>query len=312
MPIPYSSTMGIKITTIFRPFMMKHKLPPIYFLHIPKTAGSSLGQLILCSYPQGSQLNCSLSQLLQISRKEINQFKCFAGHWGTGLFSLLDKDISSITMLRDPFERTVSNCLFVKRIWVKKFASNPLALDEIEDIKLKSDISDLLKSSNIREMLNLMPSMKEQQSCYLGCDIDFNEYLGVAQRSVDKSKEIFIEDFIAQQLSSGLIDINEIFNKAKQRLDAMEVVGIMEQFNDSAQLICNFLGIPTPKNLPQENISPEKLGLGNLTYRESGTIPDDVIKQIDDLTVCDREIYEYGKKLFNQQLQRKKKKFFWF
>ncbi|NMF58668.1 sulfotransferase family 2 domain-containing protein [Pseudanabaena yagii] len=295
--------------------MMKHKLPPIYFLHIPKTAGSSLGQLILCSYPQGSQLNCSLSQLLQMSREEISQFKCFAGHWGTGLFSLLDKEISSITMLRDPFERTVSNCLFIKRIVVKKFASNPLALDEVEDLKLKSDISELLKCTNIREMLNLMPSMKEQQSCYLGCDIDLNEYLGVSQCSLDtldKSKEIFIENIIAQQLSSGLLDINEIFNKAKQRLDAMEVVGIMEQFNDSAHLICNSLGISTPKNLPRENVSPENLALGNLTYRKSGTIPDDVIKQIDELTVCDREIYEYGKKLFNKQLQTEKRKFFWF
>ncbi len=304
--------MGIGIAVIFRLFMMKHNLPPIYFLHIPKTAGSSLNQLILCSYPQGSQLHCTLSKLLQMSREEINQFKCFSGHWGTGLFSLLDKNISSVTMLRDPFERTVSNCLFVKRIWLKKLDSNPLALDEVEDLKLKSDISELLKSANIREMLNHLPYLKEKQSCYLGCDIDWSEYLGVSQCSLGKSKEIYIENLIDQQLSSGLIDINQIFNKAKQRLDAMEVVGITEQFNDSAQLICNFLGIPTPKNLPQENTSPEKLGLGNLTYRESGTIPDDVIKQIDDLTICDREIYEYGKKLFNQQLQRKKKKFFWF
>ena len=157
-----------------------------------------------------------------------------------------------------------------------------------------------------------MPSWKEKQSCYLGCDIDLNQYLGVSHCSLGRGKEIFIEHLIDQQLSSGLIDMNEIFNKSKQTLDAMEVVGITEQFNDSADLICNFLGIPNPKNLPRENISPEKLALGNLTYRESGKIPDDVIKQIDEFTVCDREIYEYGKRLFNRQLQRKKKKFFWF
>ena len=106
--------------------------------------------------------------------------------------------------------------------------------------------------------------------------------------------------------------IEKIVDNAKKRLDTMEVVGIVEQFNDSAELICQFLGVPVSKKFHQENVSSQKRSLGGLTYRESGKIPEDVIKRIDELTGCDQEIYEYGKTLFARQLQNKKRKFFWF
>ncbi|MFZ4641411.1 MAG: hypothetical protein ACOYMP_13575, partial [Nodosilinea sp.] len=62
----------------------------------------------------------------------------------------------------------------------------------------------------------------------------------------------------------------------------------------------------------RENVSSEKLSLQALTYRESGEIPADVIKRIDELTAIDREIYEYGKTAFTRQLKSRTRRFFGF
>jgi hypothetical protein len=92
----------------------------------------------------------------------------------------------------------------------------------------------------------------------------------------------------------------------------MKVVGIVEQFDDSIRLICDVLEFKRPKASPRENVSSEKLSLQALTYRESGEIPADVIKRIDELTAIDREIYEYGKTVFARQLKSRTRRFFGF
>ncbi len=306
---------------------MKHQLPSIYFLHIPKTAGSSLASLIRCAYPEKLGIPAhQIAELLKLSAEEINKYKCFTGHFGTGLFSLLDHDIPCFTMLRDPFERVVSDILYGS-----KFPINlPEELsDELKQIYLKGDLREIFNHPFIpeileklkcientptifmSEMIGRLKSTVNTQNLYLGYYIDLNNYLDGSHSPLTQSNQTItnLEVIFVQQLMSGL-DMDKIVSNAKQRLDKMEVVGIAEQFNDSAGLVCDFLGIRHPKTFPQENVSPEKLKLGSLTYRESGKIPDDVIKRIDELTACDREIYEYGKELFNQQL-RTKKKFFW-
>jgi hypothetical protein len=271
---------------------MKHKRPSIYFLHIPKTAGSSLSGIIRSAYPQKLAMPAYLiPQLLKLNREEINKFQCFTGHFGTGLFSLLDRNIPCVTMLRDPFERAVSFFYYTNKF------ENPG------------------KKPDFREILNnpyTSKRIENFQALYLGYDVNLDNSLDSPNPILDWNSQtaISLEVFFVELLCG--VDMNKIVDNAKKRLDRMEVVGIVEQFNDSAELICKFLGVSVPRKFHQENVSPQKLSLGGLTYRESGEIPEDVIKRIDELTACDQEIYEYGKTLFARQLQNKKRKFFWF
>lgn len=79
-----------------------------YFLHIPKTAGTTMGAVLFRRYPQSEILNCPTAHLLQMPPEEINARRAFAGHWGTELLSMLDRPIDCLTVVRDPFERTIS------------------------------------------------------------------------------------------------------------------------------------------------------------------------------------------------------------
>lgn len=283
---------------------MKHKLPSIYFLHISKTAGSSLSGIIHCAYPKELIMPAyQIPELLKLNREKINKFKCFTGHFGTGLFSLLDVDIPCITMLRDPFERAVSSIHFAKKI--VSSSDIPNLSSEIKELLIKGDIREIVNHTLLSKMIDNI------QTLYLGYDINLNNSLDSPNSILDWSRQTAtnVEVFFVEQLQCGL-EMNKIVDRAKQRLDKMEVVGIAEQFDNSTRLIFDFLGIKNPNVFPTENVSSEKLSLGGLTYRESGQIPEDVIRRIDKLTVCDREIYEYGKTLFARQLRKKNRKFF--
>jgi hypothetical protein len=283
---------------------MKNKLPSIYFLHIPKTAGSSLSGIIRGAYPQKLAMPAyEIPELLKLNREEINKFQCFTGHFGTGLFSLLDRNIPCVTMLRDPFERTVSLIHYSRKI--VSSSDIPNLSNEIKQIIIKGDLQEIVYHQSLSKIVENI------QTLYLGYDVNLNNSSDSPNSILDwNSKTAICLEVLFIQLLHEL-DMNKIVDNAKKRLDTMEVVGIVEQFNDSAELICKFLGVSVPKKFHQENVSPEKLSLGGLTYRKSGEIPENVIKRIDELTACDQEIYEYGKTLFARQLRNKKRKFFW-
>lgn len=306
---------------------MKQKLPRIYFLHIPKTAGSSVAEIIRCAYPQEQAMPAFQNQeLLKLKPEDINKYKCYTGHFGTGLLSLLDNDISCVTMLRDPFERAVSLIKFssrvvspsdipdlsseVQKILIAKGIVSQLNLpnfnNEMKQIVVKGDLHEIVNHPYLSKMI------ENTQTLYLGHDINLNNSLHHPNPVLDWSHQtaVSVEYFYMLQLLNGL-DTDKIINNAKKRLDEMAVVGIVEHFNDSIRLICDHLGIKQPKNSPERNISPEKHSLKAPSYRKSGEISTDIINRIDELTSADQEIYEYGKKLFLKQLRNKNRKFFW-
>src|SRR6516162_5407089 len=91
--------------------------PDLYFFHIQKTAGTSVADLIRTCYPAGEIIPAYECQsLVRIPRAQINSYRCFIGHFGTGLFSLVDRELSCVTILRDPFEQVLSHMRHADRI----------------------------------------------------------------------------------------------------------------------------------------------------------------------------------------------------
>ena len=88
---------------------------PFYFLHIPKTAGTSVKAWLQA---QGGFCICpdSLwSQLLRREREALGNYDLFAGHFYTSLAGYLHRDLSSFTFLRHPVERSISHYLHIMR-----------------------------------------------------------------------------------------------------------------------------------------------------------------------------------------------------
>lgn len=96
----------------------------IFFLHIPKCAGTTLTEEIIKKrfkpeeliifYEQGTKV--LIDRLKGMSEKEQKKIRCVAGHFAFGIHKYYTaRPATYITLLRDPIERVISHYYFVLR-----------------------------------------------------------------------------------------------------------------------------------------------------------------------------------------------------
>jgi hypothetical protein len=107
-----------------RPDGKKSNEKAIFFLHIPKCAGTTLTEEIIKKkfkphesiifYEHGTQVLIDL--LKGMSQKEQGKIKCIAGHFAFGIHRYYTAGPAAyITLLRDPIERVISHYYYVLR-----------------------------------------------------------------------------------------------------------------------------------------------------------------------------------------------------
>ena len=93
----------------------------IIFLHLPKTAGTTLNRLIEWEYPLREMYSVdpvlyewSAARLRKLSQRRLRKTRMFKGHMLFGLHEVLPQPASYITVLRDPVERVLSAFYFMR------------------------------------------------------------------------------------------------------------------------------------------------------------------------------------------------------
>ena len=93
----------------------------VIFLHLPKTAGTTLNRLIEWEYPLSAMYSIdpvlfqwSAAHLRKLSPDRMKKTRMFKGHMLFGLHEALPQPATYITVLRDPVDRVLSAFYFMR------------------------------------------------------------------------------------------------------------------------------------------------------------------------------------------------------
>ena len=92
----------------------------LIFLHVPKSAGTTLNRLIEWEYPLFKMYSVdpvlfrwSRARLWRLPKLRLKRFSVFKGHMPFGLHTVLPQPATYITVLREPVERVISAYYFM-------------------------------------------------------------------------------------------------------------------------------------------------------------------------------------------------------
>jgi hypothetical protein len=92
--------------------------PVVLFLHLPRTAGTTLVRVIERQYPPHAVLalyDCSVGEEIgRIPPDRLDRLRAIVGHFPFGAHRFLARSSTYVTVLRDPIDRVISHYCFVR------------------------------------------------------------------------------------------------------------------------------------------------------------------------------------------------------
>ncbi len=236
---------------------------PIVFLHIPKSAGVSLGTMLAegvapeVVYPEHGR-----GGLAQVSAEDWRRHRLFSGHFDYDELTSAPEWPRIVTMMRDPVERALALYWY----W-RTFTAEAVDRDDLTGPRYARSVD--LKTFFTSAPPHIAPNFEE----------------AIVRQLVGQSHCLPFGGFTVSE--------DEALALAMQRLDAMAAVGITERFEASAGLILRTLKLPLvpmrrDNSFAERAASTDQDGLEKLEASEA------VLEHIRARTRLDRALYDHG------------------
>ncbi len=243
----------------------------LYFLHIPKTAGTSVRYWLHDLFPSDGWLPChTLEEVERMDPAIVRQARFLSGHLGLKIFDWINADKPVITWLRNPIKRLISNYTF-----------NRSCFDELVQIAVANGRPEWVEYYEAAQKLSIVELI--QSEFHLG----FNDNLQTR----------YLAGIFPQTDQAIMID-NSILSAAKKRLSQLDFVGICEWMSASIDLLSFRLGTPYRPLTLQFNSSGSEGKTSSLQLTATD------YESIKTAERFDLQLYEFAKTLFIQRFAK--------
>ncbi|MGJ3248883.1 MAG: sulfotransferase family 2 domain-containing protein [Elainellaceae cyanobacterium] len=262
---------------------LKYRLQPhdsLYFLHIPKTAGTTLYHLLDGKFELDDICPARFwSELLALSPESRNNYRFFRGHFGYPIHWMLDQKPVYITVLRNPIERVIS--------YYESVCRHPYDFFHQFVASQNMSLADFIRSPDTRY------TVANLQTRSLVLDVDVRSpHVRALNRHATTPCGL---DGITETTLLEMPD-DELLAIAKQRLDEFAFVGLVEHFQDSILLLSYIFGWYPFDPVERLNTAPQR--------RRQADVPPDILDEARELNRLDMELYDYATHLFKRSFQQ--------
>lgn len=249
---------------------------PLYFLHIPKTAGTTFISVLESQFEADQICPAYLwHDLINIPASQLSRYRLFRGHFYYYLYRILPRFPIYITMLRDPLERTISHYEHIYRdpnhYWHQRVKNQSL-LNFIRDPQVNPMVSNFQTRS---------------------IALDLDPRMIAASLNGAALQALLLEKTLESSLPNNITD-ESLLRIAKSRLDQFAFVGITERFHESMLLLSNLFGWPPVSYIESRNRAPTRLQVDEL----SAETRDAALE----ILALDIELYRYAQRRFQSLL----------
>lgn len=271
-----SAEVDEKISTLQANYPLKHNLKDddiLYYLHIPKTAGSSLISIIDRYFPRKNVLGLhAWKNLLPKMPLDFKKYQFVRGHFGYGFYRVLPKKPICITILRDPKEIILSSYKMIQR--------QPFEAKRYSIPKDKS-ISELITDPKILPLKNV-------QTRYIAIDLDV----------MSLTKDMSMDELYDYQpdehdyFKEPKISDDELLEVAQKHISEFAFVGFVEKMEESLFLLHFTFGWKPIRNKVRKNVAPNQNG---------EILSEQAKKNLEQWSKLDQELYNYAQELFDSR-----------
>ncbi len=256
--------------------LRRSSAPPLYFVHIMKTGGTALTTAMarLCAASGAGE--CITEMFLDqfVQRHAWDGVGFVTGHLPWEAHELLPAATRTMTVLRDPVERTLSH------YW--QLSINPDVVAESPGFSLEEFVESPRWNTLCR---NYQARQLAHRVGLAGAGTAFDPAARFAQLGppFPRTHQYPLQSlFDCEPLA---LDDNELEAAARRSLAEIEFVGVTDHLDDLYRRVAGAVwSVADPPPLGRENTAPDR--------PRRQTAPTDLIRRIEEMTAVDRVLYE--------------------
>ena len=239
---------------------------PIYFLHVPKTAGSSFQKHLYEWFPERRQCHWGDWDTAFLEDEgRLGDYALFRGHFGAALEPHVGRPMLRVTFLRDPVARTVSHYHHVRRSPEHPYHRKARE-QSLHAFVVDPENAHMIEDFQARSLVARRDSIPRLRAGLTRADLERFELQTRFECGALASPATLTED-------------------AHAALARFVLVGVTEQFETSLACFCDVFERPSPKRTFRVNVGQRE---------EAEPIDRETIEAIRTRTRIDRSLHEHA------------------